>query len=166
MPNQYIAVPIDLHIAGALSAESIDIPSGTVTNDDISASADIVTTKMQHQHQPVVKQPLTAMTAGTEVLHVTKGATGTIVDFRCGSITAAVGAATATVDLKKNGVSVLTGTITLNNANTAYVPVNGTLSGTSLVVGDVLTVVTTATAGGGTLPTGFFATATIREKAA
>jgi hypothetical protein len=67
-----------------------------------------------------------------------------------------------TVDLRKNGTTVLSAVITLNNANTARVAVAGALSVTTLVAGDVLEVVT-ATAGGGTLATGVFAIVTVNE---
>jgi hypothetical protein len=93
------------------------------------------------------------------------GASATINSFKAGSVTACVGAATITVDLKKNGTSVLSAPITLNSSSTAYVVQSGTVTTTSLVAGDVLEVVVTATAGGGTLGNGVFAVAQVDELA-
>jgi hypothetical protein len=93
------------------------------------------------------------------------GVSGTLLSFKAGSIVANIGAATVTLDLKKNGVTALSAVITLNNANTARVAVSGTLSVTTLAAGDVLEVVATATAGGGTLATGVFAELRWKEDA-
>jgi hypothetical protein len=68
---------------------------------------------------------------------------------------AAVGGATGTVDIKKNGTTILTGTISIDNTLAARTELAGTLSGTPTVQpGDVLEAVVTANVGGGTLPTG------------
>jgi hypothetical protein len=67
------------------------------------------------------------------------------------------------VDLQKNGVSILSAPVTLNSSGTNYVSQAATISSAGLVAGDVLEVVTVATAGGGTLPTGVFAAARITE---
>jgi hypothetical protein len=74
-------------------------------------------------------------------------------------------AATVTVDLKVNGTSILTSVITIDNTVAAYGSVAATLAAgaATLVAGNVLTIVITATAGGGTLPTGFFCETVVWE---
>lgn len=141
-------------------------PDGGVTNAKVSASAAISASKLQHQHRVKFDQPNTSATSETRVIYRCYGATGTIKEFAAGSIAIAAGAATVTLDLKKNGTSVLSGVITLDTGNTARVAELASLSGTSLAAGDVLEVVTVATAGGGTLPTGVFASLTVEEDAA
>lgn len=71
--------------------------------------------------------------------------------------TAATGDSTVTVDVKKNGSTVLTGTILIDNGDAVDSSVAGTLLTTTVVdvaVGDVLTAALIATAGAGTLPAG------------
>jgi hypothetical protein len=156
----------DLYVPGTLGCGNFSPAAGAVKKAAIDPFANLPYTAHQSRPSPTYAQPNAAATTETKVVHVVYGATGTILAFRAGSIVANIGAATVTVDLKKNGVSVLTGVITLNNANTARVAVAGTLGASlALVAGDVLEVVCVATAGGGTLATGVFAQAVLSEDA-
>lgn len=148
---------------GQLAAKTMTLASGTVTALSVAAAAGIEATKLQHQHQPVYCQDQIAY-ADTRVLHVAYG-DGTTVAFKAGIVTAFVGDATATVNLHKNGVSVLSSAITLDNANTARVVEAGTINTTSYVAGDVFEVVVTVNAGTGTLGKGLFCHAVLREDA-
>lgn len=143
-------------VTGRLSPAQLDIPSGTVVDDDVSASAAIDTNKVRHRYRKILNQPNSAATTETRAVHVVRGATGTIKEILAATIAACAGAATIVIDLKKNGSSVMSSTITLDNANTARVSEVGTLNPSlvGVVVGDLLEVVVTATAGGGTLGTG------------
>lgn len=69
-------------------------------------------------------------------------------------VTAATEDAAGTVDVKVNGTSCLTGTLTVDATVAAYTKTDATLDATKVAVkpGDVITVVLTATAGGGALP--------------
>ena len=156
----------DLHVAGSITCEELDIPAGSLVDADVAAGAAISATKLMHQHSPNYSQPNTTATSETRILHTVYGATGTITAFKAGSIVLNIGAATVTVDLRKNGTTVLTGVITLDTANTAYTPEAATILSASVVAGDVLSVVITATAGGGTLATGFYCYAIITEAGA
>ena len=139
---------------------------GTVQDADLAGSANLDPTKMRHQYCAVFAQANSAAASDTgRVIHVVKGATGTVVAFRAGSIVAATGNATVTVDLKKNGTTMLSAVITLDSSNTAYVLEEATLSVTAVVAGDVLTLVIVATVGTGALPTGLFAEVVVREDA-
>ena len=90
---------------------------------------------------------------------------GVVDSFRAGSIAAAVGDSTVSVELKKNGTSVLAAAIALDNANTAYVPEAGSVNTPAYVAGDVFTVQVSISAGTGTLPQGVFASAVFQEAA-
>jgi hypothetical protein len=161
--SEFVRFPGDIYVAGNISSKTLSVPAGAVTDAAIQAGAGIAATKLQQQHRLDYSQPNTTATSETRIIYACRGASGTIIDFRAGSIGVAVGAATVTVDLRKNGTTVLTGVITLDTGNVARVAEVGTLSVTTLVAGDVLEVVLTATAGGGTLPTGVFVSATVHE---
>ncbi len=129
---------------------------GTITDSMVSASAAIAASKMTHEHVRAYGQPNTTATTERKVIHVCKGA-GTLLSFKAASIVACIGAATISVQLRKNGTNILTGALVLDNANTAYVlEDNPGFTTTSLAAGDALELDATATAGGGTLGTGFY----------
>jgi hypothetical protein len=153
----------DMNFAGAVRfSGTVVLPNTSVATANIAA-AGLATSALKHQYAARLNQPNTAATAETRAVHEVVGATATALRFAAGSVAIAVGAATVTVDVKKNGTSILSAPITLDNANTAYVAEEGTISTPGAVAGDVYTIVTTATAGGGTLPTGVFATLTLDE---
>lgn len=160
MPS--MTIPADVHVAGHLSSNTGTIPAASVSDASVAPSAGIQASKMEHVVRPHFSQPNTTATSETRVVHVCRGA-GTILSFEVGSIVAALTTATVTVDLKKNGTTVLSAVITLDSTNTARVAEAGTLSVTNLADGDVLEVVTVATASGGTLPTGVFASVNLME---
>ncbi len=151
----------DVHIVGNLTGATVTPSSSTVTDAAVSASAAISASKIQQQY--VFNLCFTGSAAsGTYGFHIAYGA-GTIVAIQAASVTAAVGAATVTIDLKKGGSSVLTGVITLDNANTARTAEAGSISSASYSAGNFFEVVTVATAGGGTLPTGLVISVVLRE---
>lgn len=155
----------DLRVRGTLIVDDFAPPNSSIGNAQIDVADPINSDKLEHQYLPTYSQPNTTATTETRVIHVARAA-GTIEGFRAGSIAACSGAATITFDLKKNGTTVLSSVITLDNANTARVIEAGTLSGSPTVAaGDVLEVVITATASGGTLGTGAFCQAIVREGA-
>jgi hypothetical protein len=155
----------DLYINGTLQAKSFVPPAGSVLNASVVGLAGISASKLQHQYQQVYAQPNATATTETKAIHLVYGLTSSILAFKTGSIVANIGAATVTVDLKKNGSSVLSAPVTLNNANTGRVAVSATVTGTTGAAGDLYEVVVTATAGGGTLATGVFAELIINEDA-
>ena len=143
----------DVHINGHLTSKTAAIPAGTVTNAMVNGSAAIACAKIQKPRLLEYGTTGTAASA-TVPIYVCKGATATVQSIRAGSIAIAVGGATVTIDLKKNGSSILTGVITLDTSNTARLLEAGTVSSPGLVDGDWLELVIVATAGGGTIPTG------------
>lgn len=156
----------DIHINGKLTCNSIKLPVDTIADENVPGAANIAATKLEQRHRITYSQEsATTVVTETRTVHVVHGATGTLRAFRAGSITANVGAATITADIKKNGVSVLTAVITLNNGHVARQVVAGAFSSTALVAGDVLEVTIVATAGGGTLGKGVFAEVVLDEKA-
>jgi hypothetical protein len=158
----------NLHVQGHFSAYSMSLPTSSVTDDKVSASADISASKLEHQHQLVLAQAHgVAASDERRVIHVVKGATGTVVSFRAGVVVANIGNSTITVDLRKNGTTILTSVITLDSTNVIYVPESAAgFTSTALVANDVLEVIFDATVGTGTLGQGAFADLVLREDAA
>jgi hypothetical protein len=154
---------------GVLAPSSFAPPAGSIPNVAIPAAAGISASKLQHQYEKEYAQPgATAAFVERKVVHVVRGANASITDFQVGAVVAALGAATATVDLQSNGVSLLTAPVSLTSATAAYGLVAGALAAGAgtLVAGNVIEiVVSAATVGGGTLAKGLFGQANIREDA-
>ena len=161
-------IPGDLYVDGALSARSLLIPAGAVSNASIPAGSPgtfIDPTKIGHQHNRLYGQPNTTAVAERKALHRVNGTTATIVAAAAGVLGANVGAATITVDILKNGVTVLTAAIVLTNADLARVGHAGVISGASAacVAGDLIETNITVAAGGGTPGTGLFVQVVVNE---
>jgi len=159
-----VTIHDDIHISGTLSADTITLPSSTVAAASVAAGAGVEATKLQQQYSKFYAQE-SDTTSVTEdyCIHCVHGSTGTVVAFEAGSVTACAGAATITVDLHKDGASILTAAITLDSSNAAYTPEAGTIDSAAIADSDVLEVVVVATAGGGTVGKGVYASCIIRE---
>lgn len=155
----------DLLVRGAVIPQSLYLPASSVTNASVLAGAGIDASKLQHQHTRTMSQVL-GVDATTEarVIHVVYGATGTLLDFRAGAVVVAGAATTVTVDLKKNGTTVLSAVITLDNSQVAYQEVAGTITSASVAAGDVLSVHLILS--GANEPQGVYANLVLREDAA
>lgn len=155
----------DLFVRGTFRANAASLPAGCLGDTQFSGSDPLTAAKQEHQITKTLAQ-VHGSVATTErrPIHVARGA-GVVAGFRAGSVVANVGAATVTADLRKNGTSILSAVITLDNANTAFIPEAGTVNTDDYVADDVFEVVLTATAGGGTLGQGVFAEAVFREAA-
>jgi len=147
----------DLIVRGTLSPSSLRIPANSINADSqFQAGLNLSADKTEQRFFPSWSQPNTAATAETRVLFVARRA-GVVNAVLAGSIAAAIGDSTVTVDVKKNGTSILTAVITLDNANTARVVELGAISGSgNFVAGDWYEVVIAVSAGTGTLPYGVF----------
>jgi len=139
-----------------LGVTGIGYPAGSIENVDISASAAIAASKCQRG--PVISGHQTGEASDeTIVAFFCKGTTGTIKSFTVSNLTANSGSSTVTVDLKKNGTTVLSAAVTLNSSKAAFSETEGTVTTTSLTDGDYLTVVINATQSGtDALATGVF----------
>jgi hypothetical protein len=145
-----------LYVGGNLSAQSWTLPSGQIVNDNVSGTAGITTEKMSHRFRATVPCTKVGVDAATEA-HVAfvAGTAGTLNSFKAGAVVVAGAATTVTVDLKKNGTTVLSAVATLDNSQVAYQLVTATLSVTAIVAGDVFTVHFTLS--GANEPQGVFA---------
>jgi hypothetical protein len=152
-----ITVEEDMFVRGVLVPSSIRMPQNAITSgDQIQAGANLPADKTEQRLFPHWSQPNTAATTETRTLFVARRS-GTVNEVVAGSIAKAIGDSTVTIDVKKNGTTILTGVITLDNANTARVVELGSISGAgTFVAGDWFEAVITASVGTGTLPTGVY----------
>ena len=154
--------------AGRITFKDVDLPAAAITNANVAGNAGISASKLEHQHQPNYSQESgTTAAAEDRVIHTVHGATGIVTAFAAGCVVANIGAAVVTVDLHKNGATMLTAAIDVDNGDAAYAVVAGTVDPAEedVVVDDVIEVVVTVAAGGGTLGKGVFAKTVIEEAA-
>ena len=166
MLSQPVMIPGDLLVQGAINAQAISLPDNSVYDRHILAGANIAATKLQQSPRVTYSQDLgqTAQ-AAEEVLHFVYGSVGTLVRFCAGMVTPCSGDATVTVDLRKNGTSVLQSPITLDSSQSGYETVNAIFSTTSVAAGDVLSIHISVNAGTGSLGSGLFGYLTLHEAA-
>ncbi len=159
------------NISGTLFVQTLTCgaftpPPGCITDNAIQAGADIDTSKLMHRFQPVYCQPVAAtVSAETKIVHVVYGSTATLNTVEVGLVTANIGAATITVDVYVNGSSILVTPLTITNSLTAYTITTCDISNQNLVMNNVLEVVVTASASGGTIGKGLFVCPQIDENA-
>lgn len=141
------------------------IPAGSWGDPQIGTLNPIDVPKLKHQYDQVYGQ-LHGVAAVSErkVIHVARAA-GVAQAIEAGVVVAALGGATVTIDLRKNGTTILSSVITINNTHAAYQKVAGVISTSAYVLGDVFELVTVATVGGGTLPQALFVDSIFREGA-
>lgn len=162
--------PGDLYVQGALRADSMSLPNNSVGNAQVNSGSPLDGTKTTARYRKTVTQKRgvsIAANAGEPIHQVTSTSGATLVGFQASILVAGVtwaGGGQAVVDLKKNGSSVLSGTITIDGSTVIYTPVIGTFASTALVQNDVLEVVVTFTAGTGTPAQGLIVTLTLDEK--
>jgi hypothetical protein len=151
----------DVHVTGVLTAADMRPSTGSITNAMVDAAAAIDATKVQQQYLASyrVATPVTV----TEYTHIARGA-GTIVGVRAVIDTAPAAGNSYTIDVQKNGVTILSSTISVTDATTPDSILTGTLSVTSYVANDLFRVVVTTT-GGGSKGTGLLVQTILRESA-
>lgn len=157
--SEALRVSGDLVVAGAiLGATQIQQPAGSIVDADVSPSAAIAASKCQRSIAVLIPRSGTAVDE-TLIGRVIKGTNGTLKHFTCSNVVTCTGGSKVTVDLQKNGVTCLAAPVELNVGTGDLGEEVGILTVTSLVDGDVLTVVIDATLAYGTdaLASGVFA---------
>jgi hypothetical protein len=148
-----------------VSGGAFSAPSASIGNSQIKSDDQVDAEKLEHQHRIVLAQVHgSAASAERRPVHVAIGA-GQIQAVKAGCVVACTGNAAITVDVKKNGTTVLTGTITVDSGDAAYALVAGTVASAAYVAGDVLEVVVTVAAGSGVLGQGLFVVIDVFEAA-
>lgn len=129
-------------------------PDQSITTDSLSATLAVPTSKQVHRFSSTAaSQSGTAADAETTVA-IIRGA-GTAVSCEVVVTTTAItGDSTVTVDVHKNGSSMLTGVVTLTSSDAQYAEKAATFSSTTLADGDIVDIIVDATVGTGSLPVG------------
>ena len=161
----------DFHVNGGLSAKTMTLADSCVTNAKVAAAAAIDASKVIHQYTIDCELfgPATTITALTKLLHIVRGATGTVVAFEGITITPATGAdRTVTIDLQKSTgagafATILTATIGFTDDTVARTATAATLDTASLVDGDILQAVVTVAGSAGNQALGLLLTLTLQE---
>lgn len=160
----------DLIVIGKTTPQGgITVPASAVGDAEVDATRPITAPKIQQQIHRVYEQGRGASVASKtgEPVHVARGA-GTIVNVSAGVAVAGVtwaGGGQLTVDLKKNGTSVLSALITIDGSTAAFAILTATIATATYAVDDVFEVVVTVTAGTGTIPQGLFVRVVFQEAA-
>jgi hypothetical protein len=146
---------------------NIVLPADSVLNEQVGTGSPIAADKIEHnQRANYSQESATTSVSESRVIHTVNGLTGTLKAFKAGCVVANVGAATITVDLLKNGVSVLSAPVALDSTQIAYELEVDTIVDATAAVGDVFEVAVVAAAGGGTIGLGVFAYLDLYEDAA
>ncbi|MEP0848619.1 MAG: hypothetical protein HRF50_17575 [Phycisphaerae bacterium] len=156
----------DIHFSGNVTfGAGVTLPNGAVTAGKVAAGAAIEATKLQQRNRAPWRQGNSDADAadGTQVIYTVTGATGTLREFKAGCVTPCTTGASITVDLRKNGASVLSAVITLDQTQSARQLVSAAISTMAVAAGDVLEVVIDATPGTGTIGKGVFGYLTLDE---
>ncbi len=146
----------DMQVRGNVNCNSITLPQNAIDNSSqIKAGTNLNADKLEQRFFPAWSQPNSAASNETRTLFVARRS-GVVNEVIAGSIAKATGDAVVTLDVKKNGTTILNAVITLDNANTNRLVELGSVTSSAFVAGDWFEVVITATANTGTLPTGVF----------
>lgn len=150
--------PGDLHVDGRFSCGRFTPPNASIGND--AANPDDALDEDKTYHREVQLYVNTASTVAaadeTKIFYIAWKA-GSVTAVRVGIADAATGDSTVTVNVKKNGTTILSGVVTITNAEADYDVVAAGLTGgnpVAYVADDVFEAVIDATVGTGTLPKG------------
>ena len=163
----------NVHVAGAFSCTSMQIPAGTVQASDVAAAAGIEATKLEHQHAIHYWQADgTAIAAAIVPVHTVRGTTATIIGIDVVCVDAPSGGDLAfSVDLLVADVvaptpaTVLSAPVAYSETQTDCEVESGTIASATLADGDTLLVQVAVTGSTGTQGQGLIVTVTVREDA-
>lgn len=144
----------DLTVRGTLAPTALNAPAGCIGDTQASGSSPLGVTKTTHRHVRTLAQVHgSAASAERRAVHRAHAA-GTVAAVRVGVVVACIGDSTITVDVQKNGTTILSAPVVIDNANAAYAVEAGSVSVAAYVADDVFEVLVTVSAGTGTLGQG------------
>lgn len=157
----------DIYIDGKLTVGSFVLPNGAVTDSKVDSGAAIQATKLEHEHVQITETNgyNTNAATGQWLVHIARGP-AVIQDFSVFDRVAATVDATVTIDILKNGVSILSATYSLTASVTAYSvhSIMSSIASPNLVAGDVIEMkISAVSAGAGALPKGVAGVLTVYE---
>jgi hypothetical protein len=158
----------NLYVAGILQPAQLAAPPNSIGDSSVitpaAGVAGIQTSKTNHrQHVRYSQAEGAAVVTESRIVWITHGTAGTVISLNGALKVACIGAATITVDLKKNGTSVLASVLTFNSSAPIMAAENTSIATGPTAAGDVFEIVVTATVSSGTLGQGLYAEAIIDE---
>lgn len=163
MPNSKIDG--DLFVTGTLQPTLFNAPASCIGDQNVNGSSPLQVSKSYQQYKRSLQQDYQAAAVAASskpIIHVAQAA-GSVYLIRAGLVVPCLGAAIVTIDLKKNGASILSSVLTLNLSGIAYITSSGLVAVANYVANDVFELTIVATAGGGTLGQGLFVDTVFRE---
>lgn len=146
----------DLNVTGTLRVGALSLPATCVVDANVSGSSPLTAGKTRHRHAVTEAQAHgTASVARRSAVRVAHAA-GEVVAVRAGVSVACVGDSTISVDVTKNGTTILSAPVGIDSGDLAFALVAGVVSDAPYVAGDVFEVQVTVSAGTGTLGQGVF----------
>lgn len=159
--------PEDTRVRGNVQATFMKMPSASVGDEQFKNTDPVTADKIQHRIMRIYRQRHGVNAyAERRVIHVAKEA-GFELDLgvSIGAVVPATGDSTVTIDVRRNGTSVLSGgALVLTSAYAAYERLEGFWDDDSFAAGQVIELVVTVSAGTGTLPQGVFVQYQATEK--
>lgn len=144
----------DLTVRGDLKVEgSFALPADSVNDAQVPVAAKLSASKVR-QYYPMHAEQRGSVVDDTIMLG-TMPRPGTVTSVRVVVLTKPIGDATCTVDILKNGASILTQVVLIDSGAADRVSIVGTIKSDGsekYVAGDVFETVVNATIGTGTLP--------------
>ena len=162
-----VNIPCDFNVQGTATFKTVNLPAASVNPANMGSGAPgnyfpASNSRSKIKRVYAIDSAATAVTE-QKPMHLVIGATATALSFSAALITACVGTATVTIDLKINGTSILSSPITLTSANASRSVVTTGILSPNLTAGQILEIVITATASTGTLGQGLIVTFVLDE---
>jgi hypothetical protein len=130
---------------------TLSVGAGIITNEHLSSAAAVDSDKLQHLHKCGTAFGFViggTPTTREEIVYVCEAAAAVVRGFHC--LLNVDGSSTSIAfDLKKNGTTILTGTVTITDSTGNRTVQDGTLSSSALVAGDVLSIAMTVSSSTG-----------------
>lgn len=163
----------DYRVTGDLTAKTITLPSGTVTNAGVGASAGLEASKLQHQRAIAYSQADGADVVSEErAFHIVRGVNASALELEVVVKTPPTGGDKQfTIDLLKSNqaspslVSILSSVITIDTTIAAFEVKSATIAAAALADGDTLTLKVVASGTTGSQGQGVNVTFNLREDA-
>lgn len=125
---------------------TVGLPDNTVKNGMVSPTDPLDANKTDNSYRAVLAQNDSAEDE-TKYAFMARGA-GTFLKFRVIQKTACAGLSKVTVDVKKNGVSIINAVITLDSSSAINTPIAGIISTGTFAADDYIEIIINATASG------------------
>jgi hypothetical protein len=153
----------DCYVNGTLMSSVLVPSSGCISDSHIGSAANLDPAKARRRFRAKYSTD-GVPTSVTIPLHVVQSANGaTAISIVAGVIVVPTGDYTITVDLLKNGTTILSAAVVLSSSSTEYTVQAGTITGATLAVDDWLDVDITVAGSSGTQGEGLFVCCEIEE---